>query len=144
MQDRAPGKTATARLFCLAAGALLTLLGVGGLLWEADFATGEGLIAGEAFGVFDLNGWTNVLHLGLGLAALALASQAPAMASGAIGVVLLLLAFVGLGAAEDGEAQILDLFATNPALSVLHLALGLAGVTAFAAVRRRGSADPAA
>lgn len=125
-----------ARLYATVAGAGLVLLGVIGFFYEPSFAAGGDVASDEAFGLFAVNGWQNLLHIAIGLLGLAAAGGAARRYALAAGLGNTLFALWGFLA---GDA-ILGLFAVNAALNVLHLLLGLTGLAAGAA----SPADPPA
>jgi len=124
-------RTAYARLYATLAGTLLTLLGFVGLLVNTEFRAPE--LTSDLLGFYPVNGWANVLHVGIGLLGLVLARPLPRLFALVAG-----LFFTGLGLwgvlAPDGTLLLGDL----PALrwvNALNLLLGLAGLTAYAASR---------
>ena len=126
-------RSTPAQLYCTLAGALLAIAGLLGFFYSSGFDTGVNGVAGDAdevFGTFAVNGWTNVLTIGLGLLGLALANSAAR--SYALGVGLFFLVFAIWGFL-DSDDVILGLFAVNEADSILDLVLGLTGVAAGAA-----------
>jgi len=122
-----------ARLYASVVGALLTILGIVGFFYSGSFGSpGE---VDRALGLFDVNGWGNVLHLVTGLVGLVAAGYvARAYALGA-GVLYTVVAIWGF-AIGGGEA-ILTIIPVNAPENVLHLLLGLAGLAAAAASRAR-------
>jgi len=122
-----------ARLYASVVGALLTILGIVGFFYSGSFGSpGE---VDRALGLFDVNGWGNVLHLVTGLVGLVAARYvARAYALGA-GVLYTVVAIWGF-AIGGGEA-ILTIIPVNAPENVLHLLLGLAGLAAAAASRAR-------
>lgn len=125
-----------ARLYCTLVGAALVSAGVIGFFYSSGFGSG---VAGvmrdteEAFGLLAVNGWHNLLHIGLGLLALlAAGSAARAYALGA-GLVYILLALWGL---LDSDEVILDRIPLNSEDNVLYLILGLTGLAAGAATAK--------
>jgi hypothetical protein len=126
-------RSTPAQLYCTLAGALLAISGVIGFFYSSGFDTGAKGVAGDAdevFGIFAVNGWSNVFAIAIGLLGLALANSAAR--SYALGIGLLFLVFAIWGFA-DSDDVILGLFASNDADSVLDLILGLTGVAAGAA-----------
>jgi uncharacterized protein DUF4383 len=92
-------------------------------------------------GLLDVNGWHNVVHIAtgaLGLGAAASLAGARAYALG-LGAVYLVVAAWGFAIGDGGV--IAGLVPVNTADSVLHLALGAAGVAAGIA---SGAAAPTA
>jgi hypothetical protein len=85
MNDRTP-----AQLYALLVGGTLLAAGIIGFFYSSDFGSpGE---VDSVFGILDVNGWHNVVHIvtgALGLATLGYAARAYA---GALGVVYLVVA----------------------------------------------------
>ena len=112
-------------------GASLTLAGIVGFFYSSSFGS-PGHTDG-VFGVLDVNGWHNVVHLLSGLAGLALWRSYGGARSYAIGLgfVYVIVAIWGF-AIGDGES-ILGFLPVNTEDSVLHLILGVLGLGAYAA-----------
>jgi hypothetical protein len=113
-------------------GWLLVALGIAGFFYNASFATGQETLTNRdaMFGVFDVNGWNNLLHLLAGLIGVRVArSYAGARAYAyAAGLFFLLLALLG-ALYVDGDS-IFKVFPVNAEDDVLHLSLGLVGLSA--------------
>jgi Domain of unknown function (DUF4383) len=118
-----------AQLYALLVGGTLLVAGIIGFFYSSAFGSpGE---VDAVFGILDVNGWHNVVHIvtgGLGLLALGGAARAYA---GGLGVVYLIVAAWGF-VIGDGES-ILGFIPVNTEDNVLHLVLGLAGLGAYAA-----------
>jgi hypothetical protein len=129
-----------AQLYCLVAGAILTLLGLLGWIADASFdtegtnpdtdATGnaDGQLQGDGILGFEVNGWHNLVHLLSGVVLL-LAARRGGLARTvalAFGAVYGLVALIGL---IDGN-DILGFIPINAADNVLHLGLSLLGIVA--------------
>ena len=131
-----------AQVYSLVFGATLLIVGILGFFYSTAFGTpGE---TDALIGIFDVNGWHNVVHIASGVLGLALAgtpSGARAYALG-FGVVYLLVAIWGF-AIGDGEA-ILDLIPVNTEDNILHVAIAVAGIAAGLASSDRREARPAA
>jgi|SRR5215216_730300 len=120
-----------ARLYATVVGAVLTIGGIIGFFYSSSFGSPGDVDA--IFGIFDVNGWHNVLHLTtglLGLAAAAYAARAYALAFGLLYVVLALWGFV-VGSGDS----ILGIIPVNTADNVLHLVIGVLGLAAGAATQ---------
>jgi hypothetical protein len=118
-----------AQLYALIFGAILTIVGIVGFFYNSDF-TSDKSIRDAVFGILDVNGWHNVLHIATGVLGLA-AAGAYASARGyalGLGAVYLALALWGF-IAGDGDA-ILSIIPVNSEDNVLHLVIGIAGITA--------------
>ena len=115
-----------ARLYATAAGAALVVFGIVGFFYSASFGSpGE---VKEAFGLFAVNGWANILHIligALGLIAADYASRRYSLWLGAFFVGLALWGFT-IG---SGEA-ILGFLPVSTGDNLLHLATGALGVLA--------------
>jgi hypothetical protein len=103
--------------------------GIIGFFYSAAFGSpGE---VDAVFGILDVNGWHNVVHIATGaLGLLALGYGARAYAGG-LGVVYVVVAIWGfiIGSGES----ILGFIPVNTEDNVLHTILGLAGLAAYAA-----------
>ena len=118
-----------AQLYALLVGGTLLVAGIIGFFYSSDFGSpGE---VDSVFGILDVNGWHNVVHIvtgGLGLLALGYAARAYA---GGLGVVYLIVAIWGF--IIGNHESILGFIPVNTEDNVLHLILGLAGIGAYAA-----------
>jgi Domain of unknown function (DUF4383) len=120
----------TAQVFALVIGATLVVGGILGFFYNASFGTGDGTDRDAVLGIFDVNGWHNLVHILSGVIGLAVAgaydaSRLYALGFGAIYVVVALLGFV----AGDGD-EIFNLIPVNTEDNVLHLLIGFAGLGA--------------
>ncbi len=126
-------RSTPAQLYSTLAGALLVIAGLVGFFYSSGFDTGASGVANDAdevFGIFAVNGWTNVLCIALGLLGLALANSASRSYALGVGLLLFVMAIWGF---VDGDDVILGLFAANGASNVFDLILGLTGLAAGAA-----------
>lgn len=122
-----------ARLYCTLVGATLVIAGIAGFFYSSGFDTGTQGIAGdtdEVFGLLAVNGWHNLVHLGLGLLGLAAAGRAARTYALAVGLLYVALAIWGLA---DSDNVILGLIPLDNEDNVFHLILGLTGLAAGAA-----------
>jgi hypothetical protein len=108
----------------------LVLGGVVGFGYESSFATGERLVADRIAGIFDTNGWHNLIHLAIGLFALAAASRTPRQAAVVLGALLTLLGAWGVAVTDHGAGSLLDTVPVGSEVNLLHLLTGLAGIGA--------------
>jgi hypothetical protein len=118
-------------------GLLLVAAGILGFFYEASFTTGDDTPRDDLFGLFDVNGWHNIVHLASGLLGLMASgnyASARLFALG-FGAVYTVVAIVGF-LMGDGEV-ILGLLPVNTEDNVLHLLIALAGIGA-------GMASPSA
>ena len=118
-----------AQLYSLIFGATLLLAGILGFIADASFGDlGSGVNGDKLIGIFEVNGWHNVVHVASGLVGLAMAGK-PASArlfALGFGAVYLLVTIIGL---IDGNS-IFGLLAINAADNVLHILIALAGIAA--------------
>ena len=136
-RDRgADGGKTLAQIFCLVVGAVLVAVGILGFFYTTEFGLPESLNPGskdELLGLFDINGWHNVVHLATGALLLAASPSAPLARTVAIGfgLVYALVAVLGW---IDGD-DVIGLIPTNDEDNVLHTALAATGLLAGLASR---------
>ena len=119
-----------AQVYALTFGATLLLAGILGFFYTASFSTGDEVERDALIGVFDVNGWHNVVHLLSGIAGLALAGSWRGAKLFAWGFGLTYLAVTVWGfVIGDGES-ILGLIPVNTEDNLLHLAISLLGIGA--------------
>jgi hypothetical protein len=129
-------ESSPARLYCLLVGAVLVVAGIIGFFYEASFDTGDSLRSDKVFDILAVNGWHNVVHIGIGALLLLAAGAAARPAAFFVGV----LGFIATGdggidfVAENGT--LVDLVPVNDEDNVLHLVLGITGIVAALATRR--------
>jgi hypothetical protein len=121
-------KRSPAQTYALVIGLVLTVGGIVGFFYSSSF--GKPGHTDAILGVFDVNGWHNLLHLLSGLLGIAVSrSYGPArryaIGFGAVYAVVAIWGFVIGG----GEA-ILGIVPVNSEDNVLHLLIALAGVVA--------------
>jgi hypothetical protein len=123
--DRNEGRT-PAQWFSYIFGATLVLVGLLGFLVDSTFDTGQPLDGDDLFGLFEINGIHNVVHILSGLFLLALAGKRKTAKTGALvfGVIYGIVTLIGL---IDGK-DVLSLFPVNPYDNVLHIALTVAAI----------------
>jgi hypothetical protein len=122
-----------AQVYALVFGATLLLAGILGFFYTASFSTGDEVERDALIGVFDVNGWHNVVHVLSGVAGLALASSWRGAKAFAWGFGLTYLAVTVWGfVIGDGES-ILGLIPVNTADNFLHLAISVLGICAAVA-----------
>ena len=122
-----------AQLYCTLVGGVLVITGIIGFFYSAGFDTGTAGVASdtdEVFGILAVNGWHNVVHILLGVLGLASARSAARTYALGVGLLYLVLSLWGF---IDGDNVLIGLVPVNDGDSVLHLVLGLTGVTAGAA-----------
>ena len=139
-----------AQLYALIFGAVLTVAGIVGFFYNSEF-TSDKSVRDAVFGILDVNGWHNVVHiltgivglmvassygasrtyaLGLGVVYIAVASSYASARGYALGlgVVYLLVAIWGF-IIGDGDS-ILSIIPVNTEDNFLHLLIGIAGIAA--------------
>jgi Domain of unknown function (DUF4383) len=104
--------TTPAQIYALTIGFLLVALGVAGFFYEASFEVGSDVPRDAVIGIFDVNGWHNVVHLLSGAFGLLVATSYA-------GARVYALVFGGVG-----------LLPVSTEENVLHLLIGIAGVIA--------------
>jgi hypothetical protein len=136
MQGRTP-----AQLFALVIGGVLVVVGIVGFFYSTAFGSpGE---TDAVFGVFDVNGWHNVVHILSGAAGLALFANAAGARLYAIGLAVVYTVVTVWGfILGDGEA-ILGFLPINTEDNVLHALIALTGYGAFAASPAGAAPTPA-
>jgi hypothetical protein len=143
-------ETSPARLYCLLVGGVLVIAGIIGFFYEASFKTGDSIRADDVFGILAVNGWHNLVHLGIGallLIGAGSAARGTALFVGILYIVLCVLGFIatsdnGIGFIAENNTLI-DLVPVNNEDNVLHLILGITGVIAAYASRPMSRAAPA-
>jgi Domain of unknown function (DUF4383) len=142
-------ETSPARLYCLLVGAVLVIAGIIGFFYEASFKTGDSIRSDKVFGILAVNGWHNLVHLGIGallLIGAGSAARGTALFVGILYIVLCVLGFIatsdnGIGFIAENNTLI-DLVPVNNEDNVLHLILGITGVIAAYASRPMRRAAP--
>jgi hypothetical protein len=139
-----------ARLYCLLVGAVLVVAGIIGFFYEASFASGDSIRVDEVFGILGVNGWHNLVHLGIGALLLVCAGSAARPAALFVGVLYIALCILGfIATGGDGigfiaeNDTLIKLVPVNDEDNVLHLILGITGVLAALASRPARRAAPA-
>ena len=141
MEGRSP-----AQLYALIFGVVLVGAGIVGFFYEASFAVGDDtLVEREAvFGILDVNGWHNVVHILSGVIGLLVVgsyanARVYALAFGGIYIVVAILGFIY----GDGDS-IFKIVPVNTEDNVLHALIGVAGVGAGMATPAEPSPTTAA
>jgi hypothetical protein len=132
MDERSP-----AQVYALAIGLTLVVIGIAGFFYIASFSSGDAAERDAVLGIFDVNGWHNVLHIvsgaiGLVLAASYAGARGYALGLGTLYLLLALLGFI----AGDGD-EIVNLIPVNTENNALHLLIGVAGIGAGLATPAR-------
>ena len=127
MKDASP-----ARLYATLVGCVLTILGIAGFFYSSSF--GRPGTTGELLGLFEVNGWYNVVHIltgAIGLFVAGYAARRYALWMGA-----LYLAFAIWGIVLGNGESILGFLPVTTENNFLNLALGGLGVCAAFATPR--------
>lgn len=130
MEARTTGTTRSpAQLYALVFGAVLTVAGIIGFFYNSDF-TSDKQVRDAVFGILDVNGWHNVVHILTGVLGLAAASayagaRSYALGLGAVYIVVAIWGFV----VGDGDS-ILSIIPVNTEDNILHVLIGVAGIAA--------------
>jgi hypothetical protein len=130
-----------ARLYCLLVGGVLVVAGIIGFFYASGFDTGDKVCINDncdkVFGILGVNGWHNLVHLGIGavlLLAAGAAARTAALGVGALYIVLSILGFIATGDGGIGflaeHNTLIDLVPVNNEDNVLHLILGVTGIAA--------------
>jgi hypothetical protein len=131
-----------ARMYAMVVGAVLVAAGVLGFFYESAF-TSNASVRDSVLGVFDVNGWHNIVHLATGLVALAMARTLAREFALGFGVVYLAVAIWGFIVGDGGS--ILSIIPVNTEDNILHLVLSLSGFAVYALTgRERTHAVPPA
>jgi hypothetical protein len=120
-----------ARVYAGVIGATLVVAGIIGFFYEADF-TSDKSVRDAVFGLLDVNGWHNLVHIATGALGLA-AYGAGVYASRnyAIGLGLLYIAVAIWGFIIGDGDSILGIIPVNTEDNVLHALIGVLGVLVF-------------
>ena len=133
--------TNPARLYALVFGVVLIVAGIIGFFYESEF-TSEKSVRDAVFGILDVNGWHNVVHIATGVLGLlafaggAYAARTYALGLGAVYIAVAIWGFI----VGDGDS-ILSIIPVNTEDNILHLLIGVVGIAAGAA--SRGEQAPA-
>ena len=124
-----------AQLYALIFGAVLTVAGITGFFYNSDF-TSDKSVRDAVFGILDVNGWHNVVHILTGIVGLAVAANYSASRNYALGLGLVYIVVAIWGFIIGDGDSILSIIPVNTEDNVLHLLIGIAGIAA-------GTATPA-
>jgi hypothetical protein len=117
-----------AQNYALVIGAALTVAGIVGFLYSGSF--GKPGHVDAVFGVLDVNGWHNLVHLLTGLIGLAVARSYSAARRYAIWFGLVYAAVAIWGLALGSGDSILGIVPVNTEDNVLHALIAVAGLAA--------------
>ena len=127
MEGRSP-----AQLYVLVFGVVLVVEGIVGFFYEPEFTNDES-VRDAVFGILDVNGWHNVVHILSGVAGLALMGTAARARAYAIGLAAVYTIVAIWGFAIGNGESILGFLPVNTEDNVLHALIAVAGYAAFAA-----------
>jgi Domain of unknown function (DUF4383) len=124
--------TSPARVYALVVGVVLVAAGIIGFFYESSFTTDES-VRGSVFGLLDVNGWHNVVHIATGLLGILAARTLTSARTYCLlfGVVYALVCVWGFIVGNDGS--VLGIVPVNTADNILHLLLAAGGFVAYAA-----------
>ena len=115
-----------ARLYATLVGGTLVIAGIIGFFYSSSFGSPGNVDA--VFGILDVNGWHNILHIvtgGLGLLAAGYAARQYALGIGVVYIAIAIWGFI-IG---DGHS-ILGFIPVNTEDNFLHVILGVLGLAA--------------
>jgi Domain of unknown function (DUF4383) len=118
-----------AQLYALIFGAVLTVAGIIGFFYNSDF-TSDKSVRDAVFGILDVNGWHNVVHILTGVIGLMVASSYGASRTYAVGLGVVYIAVAVWGFIIGDGDSILSIIPVNTEDNVLHLLIGVTGIAA--------------
>ena len=125
-----------AKLYALVIGATLVVAGIIGFFYKAKFTDNKD-VRDAVFGILDVNGWHNVVHIATGvLGLLAFAAGAHAARSYALGLGIVYIGVAIWGFIVGDGDSILSVLPINTEDNVLHLLIGVTGIAAGLATPR--------
>jgi hypothetical protein len=127
-----------AQLYALSFGAVLVLAGIIGFAYEASFSADES-VRDAVFGLLDVNGWHNLVHIASGVAGLALMGSAAGARLYALGLGAVYVVVAVWGFAVGDGGSILSIIPVNTEDNVLHSLIGILGLAAGAASTSAGA-----
>jgi hypothetical protein len=140
MEAHVTGTTRSpAQLYALIFGAVLTVAGIIGFFYNSDF-TSDKNVRDAVFGILDVNGWHNVVHILSGILGLMAASSYASARGYALGLGLVYIVVAIWGFIIGDGNSILSIVPVNTEDNVLHLFIGVAGIAA--GVATPAVADP--
>jgi hypothetical protein len=118
-----------AQLYALIFGALLTVAGIIGFFYNSDFTSNKA-VRDAVFGLLDVNGWHNVVHILTGVLGLIVAASysSARVYAFVLGVTYIVVAIWGFIIGDHNS--ILSIIPVNTPDNVLHLFIGAAGIAA--------------
>jgi hypothetical protein len=129
-----------AQLYALIFGAVLTVAGIAGFFYNSEFTSNKA-VRDAVFGILDVNGWHNVLHILTGMLGLVLASSYARARTYALGLGVVYIVVAAWGFIIGNGDSILSIIPVNTEDNILHLLIGITGIAAGMATP--AVADPA-
>lgn len=128
-----------ARLYAGVVGGVLVVAGIIGFFYSASFGSPGDV--DPVFGILDINGWHNLVHIATGLLGL-LAYNSGVYASRQYALILgiVYVAVAVWGFIEGDGGAILSIVPVNTEDNVLHVLLGVGGIAAAYATPRAEAA----
>lgn len=125
MAERSP-----AQWYALIFGVVLVATGITGFFYEASFSSGSDAARDAVFGILDVNGWHNLVHILSGVVGLAVVgsyanARVYALAFGGVYILVAILGFIY----GNGD-EIFEIVPVNTEDNVLHALIGVAGLGA--------------
>ena len=121
-----------ARLYALILGAVLVGAGIIGFFYESTF-TSDKSVRDAVFGILEVNGWHNVVHIASGaLGLLAFVAGASASRTFALGFGVVYLGVAAWGFVIGDGDSILSVVPVNTEDNVLHAIFAVAGFAVYA------------
>lgn len=118
-----------AQLFALIFGAVLTVAGIVGFFYNSGF-TSDKTVRDAVFGILDVNGWHNLVHILTGVAGLVVASSYSGSRGYALGFGFVYIVVAVWGFVIGSGDSILSIVPVNTEDNFLHLLIGFAGIAA--------------
>jgi NAD/NADP transhydrogenase beta subunit len=130
MEAHVTGTTRSpAQLYALIFGAVLTVAGIIGFFYNSDF-TSDKSVRDAVFGILDVNGWHNLVHILTGIIGLVVASSYSGSRSYALGFGFIYIIVAVWGFIIGSGDSILSIVPVNTEDNFLHLLIGFAGIAA--------------
>jgi hypothetical protein len=122
-------KRSPAQLYALIFGASLTIGGIIGFFYNSEFTSNKS-VHDAVFGILDVNGWHNVVHIASGVLGLVAASAYSSARTYALGLGLVYIAVAIWGFVIGDGHSILSIIPVNTEDNFLHLIIGITGIAA--------------
>ena len=123
MQERSPSQ-----IYALVFGITLVVAGIVGFFYSSSFGD-PGHVDG-VLGILDVNGWHNLVHIATGLIGLAVFASYGSARLYAIGLGVVYVAIAIWGFIAGDGSNLLSIIPVNTEDNVLHLLIGIAGLSA--------------